>query len=121
MKETPTLLVVLRHSPWNDQWFAEGLDAALVGAVFGQNVQLMFMGQGAMGLIRSQESKSDESVKSLALLESIDVYGVHEVIVPEADLGKLELSRHQLIDGVHVMDNIQLQACFSNADYVLNF
>ncbi|MGS2743621.1 DsrE family protein [Halomonas sp. LS-001] len=122
MEETPTLLVVLRHSPWSGHWFAEGLDAALVGAVFGQKVQLLFLEQGAMGLIKNQQSRDAEpSSKELALLKSLDMYGIKDIMVPETDLSRLGLTQDQLIDGVHLIDNAQLRACFSKADHLLNF
>ncbi|MGY4876675.1 DsrE family protein [Vreelandella aquamarina] len=122
MEETPTLLVVLRHSPWSGHWFAEGLDAALVGAVFGQKVQLLFLGQGALGLIKTQKSSSStDPTKELALLNSLDMYGIKELMVQESDLSQLGLTLSNLLDGVHVIDSIQLRACFSKADYLLNF
>lgn len=121
MEKTPTLLVVLRHAPWSGHWFIEGLDAALVGAVFGQKVQLVFLGQGVMGLIKKPKNDSDETENFLALLESLDMYGIKELMVSAKDLHKLGLKRERLIDGVRSMDDTQLAACFSEADNVLNF
>jgi len=121
MQKMPTLLVALRHSPWSGHWFVEGLDAALVGAVFGQKVQLLFLDHGAMGLIKNHDGNASNSPRELAVLENLEMYGIEEVMVPEADFNRLGLSQYQLIDGVNLIDNVQLRTFFSNADHVLNF
>ena len=116
-----TMLIVIRHSPHDARWLAEGLDVALVGAVFGQSVKLLFMGQGVMGLIPAQHDAMGKPLSTSAILETLDMYGIEELLVPGSDLIQLNISQHDLMAGVSVIDDAQLKACFSNASHVLTF
>lgn len=117
----PTTLIVLRHSPHDERWLAEGLDVALVGAVFGQEVKLLFMGQGVMSLISGQHDALGKPLSTSAILESLAMYGIKELLVPSNDLANLNIGQNDLMAGVSVIDDEQLRACFSNASHVLTF
>ena len=49
------VLVVLRHAPHDSSWLREGLDVALVAAALGQDVTLLFLGDGVEALRGGQQ------------------------------------------------------------------
>ncbi len=51
---TSQRLVIIRHGPHASNALREGLDVALVAAAFGEEVSLLFMGQGCLRCSRSR-------------------------------------------------------------------
>lgn len=117
----PIKLIVIRHSPHDENWLAESLDLALVGAVFGQDVVLLFMGQGVLSLIPGQHDASGEPLNATTTLETLEIYGIKKLLVTNNDLASLNIRQDALMAGVTVINEAQLPACFSNADHVLMF
>ncbi|WP_404413260.1 DsrE family protein [Vreelandella aquamarina] len=117
----PTTLIVLRHSPHCGRWLAEGLDLALVSAVFGQEVKLLFMGQGIFGLIPNQHDAVGQPLSTSAVLDTVGMYGINELLVPKSDLISLGIDQNDLMVDVSVIDDAKVRAYLANAGHVLTF
>ncbi|MDR5885570.1 DsrE family protein [Vreelandella janggokensis] len=121
MHESEELLVIIRHAPHNSNWLREGLDAALVGAAFGQSVRLLFMGQGALALCREQQAGAPGQKASLPTIDMLEMYDIDQLNVPQRVLDDLKLPLEALVDGVTPLSEEQVKALFSQNRPILNF
>ncbi|XKE47362.1 sulfurtransferase complex subunit TusC [Halomonas organivorans] len=91
------LLVILRHSPHGSSWLREGLDAALVGAAFGQRVHLLFMGEGVTALVEGQQAGALGQKGTAPTLEMLEMYDIETLWVEAEALARFGLSPDDLM------------------------
>ncbi|MGQ4879828.1 sulfurtransferase complex subunit TusC [Billgrantia sp. LNSP4103-1] len=93
---TGDLLVVLRHAPHGGSWLREGLDAALVGAAFGQSVSLLFQGDGVLALAKGQGPGPLGQKGTAATLDMLTMYDIESLFFDEDALSRFGLSQRDL-------------------------
>jgi tRNA 2-thiouridine synthesizing protein C len=121
MTKKDTLLVVVRQAPQSGHWLREALDAAMVGAAFGNAVRLLFMGQGVLALLQDQAQESGADNALLPTRETLAMYDIQHLCVAAADLHTLNVKADDLVEGITLLNESQMRTCFAEAAHVLNF
>ncbi|CAM3584679.1 MULTISPECIES: sulfurtransferase complex subunit TusC [Halomonas] len=121
MATPDTLLVIIRHAPHGSSWLREGLDAALVAAAFGQPVELLFMGQGIMALLKGQGSGAPGQKASLPTIDMLEMYDIDKLWVPKEALQNLDISTDALVDGVTLIANVDIPDLLQQHAKILSF
>ncbi|BBI51167.1 hypothetical protein HORIV_35880 [Vreelandella olivaria] len=121
MAPPDALLVVIRHAPHGSNWLREGLDAALVAAAFGQPVQLLFMGQGIMALLKEQGSGAPGQKATLPTIDMLEMYDIDKLWVAEGALQSMNLSADSLVEGVTLIADKEVPGLLHQHTKILNF
>ncbi|UYF98395.1 MULTISPECIES: DsrE family protein [unclassified Halomonas] len=121
MTEHPARLITLRSAPFASNALREGLDVALVAAAFGEPVTLLFAGEGALALLKSQQAGAPGQKAVLPTLEMLEMYDIEELLVPESSLVEQGLDAGLLIDAARVISESELAALYQRARDVLHF
>jgi len=72
-------LVVIRHAPYGSGLSRAAVDAALAMAAFEQPVTVLFLGDGVLQLVPSQDSQRIGLKNIGRLLASFPLYGIEQV------------------------------------------
>ena len=79
--EKPSLLVIIRRSPYDSSLARSAVDAALASAALDQSLDVLFLGEGVLQLLPGQDSV-DAGLKNIGrLLSSFPLYGIERVYV----------------------------------------
>lgn len=114
-------LVIIRHAPFSSNALREGLDVALVAAAFGQVVNLLFMGQGVLALVKEQTAGAPGQKATLPTIDMLEMYDIDQLLVPRQALEALNLNADQLVDGVTIITDNGLSELLNRHSNVLNF
>ena len=96
------------------------LDAALAAAVFEQEVNYVFMDDGVYQLLAGQNAESIASKTLGSALETLDLYGIDEVLVEQQALQQRGLSAQDLIMPVKVVAADVIADLIARSDLVVN-
>nr|WP_298372811.1 sulfurtransferase complex subunit TusC [uncultured Halomonas sp.] len=118
---TKTMLVVLRHAPHGSSWLREGLDVALVGAAFGQTVDLLFLGDGVQALVKSQQQGPLGQKGTHPTLDMLAMYDIDTLLVDAESLAQRGMTEADLQLPVTLVTTSQLPHLFSRHAPVFNF
>ncbi|UXZ55606.1 sulfurtransferase complex subunit TusC [Halomonas sp. 7T] len=114
-------LVIIRHAPFSSNALREGLDVALVAAAFGQVVNLLFMGQGVLALVKEQATGAPGQKATLPTIDMLEMYDIDQLLVTARDLEALNLNADKLVDGVTIITDNELPELLNRHSNVLNF
>ncbi|SDF94798.1 tRNA 2-thiouridine synthesizing protein C [Onishia taeanensis] len=115
------LLVILRHSPHGSSWLREGLDAALVAAAFGQQVSLLFAGDGVLALMPHQQAGALGQKGTHGVIDMLAMYDIETLLVDAHALTSRGLSAEDLMLPVSVVEGDALPKLLDRHPLVLNF
>ena len=118
---TTAMLVVLRHAPHGSSWLREGLDVALVGAAFGQTVDLLFLGDGVQALIKGQQQGPLGQKGTHPTLDMLAMYDIETLLVDVESLAQRGLTEADLQLPVTLITASQLPHLFAQHTPVFNF
>ncbi len=121
MAASDALLVIIRHAPHSSNWLREGLDAALVAAAFGQPVNLLFMGQGVMALLKEQCSGGPGQKATLPTIDMLEMYDIDTLWVPKEVLQSMHISRDALVEGITLIADQDVPELLQQHAKILNF
>lgn len=121
MTDSENLLVIIRHAPYSSNLLREGLDAALVAAAFGQPVDLLFLGQGIMALVKEQGSGAPGQKASLPTMDMLEMYDIENLWTSEASLAAIGVPLAALRDNVRLLKPEAMPAFMQQYSHVLNF
>lgn len=121
MTDSEKLLVIIRHAPYGSNLLREGLDAALVAAAFGQPVDLLFLGQGIMALLKEQGSGAPGQKASLPTMDMLEMYDIENLWASEAALTAVGVSSATLRDNVRLLKPEAMPAFMQQYSHILNF
>ncbi|WP_447528888.1 DsrE family protein [Vreelandella sp. TE19] len=121
MTEDAVRLIALTQAPFQSNALREGLDVALVAAAFGQSVKLIFMGQGALALVKSQKAGAPGQKAVLPTIDMLEMYDIEELLVPESSLEQLGLAPSQLVPAARVISDEALAALYQDSSTTLHF
>jgi tRNA 2-thiouridine synthesizing protein C len=114
------LLFIQHRPPYSDDSAAETLDALLVVAAFGQQVSVLFQGDGVWQLLANQDGKALGRKTLLSQLQALGLYDVERLYVDHQSLHERTLQPGQLgLPGVVVLEAPGLAALFADHDLVL--
>ncbi|WP_458525671.1 sulfurtransferase complex subunit TusC [Onishia taeanensis] len=115
------LLVILRHAPHGSSWLREGLDTALVGAAFGQQVSLLFSGEGVLALMQGQQAGPLGQKGTHGVIDMLAMYDIETLLVDARALSTLGLGADDLMLPVSVVEGDAVAALLERHRVVLNF
>ncbi|WP_253273029.1 sulfurtransferase complex subunit TusC [Halomonas sp. PR-M31] len=115
------MLVVLRHAPHGSSWLREGLDVALVGAAFGQTVDLLFLGDGVQALVKGQQQGPLGQKGTHPTLDMLAMYDIDTLLVDAESLAQRGMTEADLQLPVTLVTASQLPHLFSRHASVFNF
>ncbi|MDT8893668.1 sulfurtransferase complex subunit TusC [Halomonas sp. I1] len=115
------LLVILRHGPHGTSWLREGLDAALVGAAFGRQVALLFMGEGVLGLLEGQGQGALGQKGTGPTLEMLEMYDIEALYVESQSMARYGLDQEDLMLAARHLDGTSIAELVERHALVLAF
>jgi len=115
------LLFTFRHAPYGSSIARDGLDALLAASAYGQDLSVLFMGDGVFQLLTDQQS-SDISAKSLsATLPALPIYDIDQIYVQESALIERGLQNQTLVLDAQVLNDQAVRALMLKQEGVLSF
>ncbi len=115
-----TLTFITRSAPYGSTRPQLCLDMALATAVFEQDVNYIFLGDGVYQLLKGQNGESIHAKTLGKALETLDLYGIENVFVTADTLESRNLSEEDLLLDVQVIDNKTLQQLLAKSHTVFN-
>lgn len=128
-------LYINRRAPHGTNYAQEGLEVALIGAAFDQDVAMAYVDDGVFQLKTGQDTKGIGAKNFSATYRVLGDYDVKRIYVERESLQRRGLSEHDLMplvyededDGweekplIHVVDSDELQTIIDESDVLLNF
>ena len=113
------LLFVINQAPYRNAHVAELLDAALVGAVFGCQVTILFRGDGVWCLVPEQNAQPIGTKTISKVLTALPTYEINTVLVSRESVEERNLSSGQLTSADNLVTNSQIEALINQQDAVI--
>ena len=114
------LTFISRQAPYGNNKAKLVMDAALAAAVFEQQVNFLFMDDGVFQLVQNQNAESISSKTIGRALETLELYGIEQVLVDEASLQERHIAADDLCMPVKILKAKELQQLTTNSDVVIN-
>ncbi|OOV87754.1 sulfurtransferase complex subunit TusC [Oceanospirillum linum] len=115
------LLIIFRKPPIGTSWAREAIDLALVGAAFGQQATLLFMGDGVYQLLSNQQPDQVEQKGTQAMMKALPMYDIDQVFVCEKSLSERGLRANLLDFECQSISQASLQKLLNSHRQVFNF
>lgn len=115
------LLFLNRKAPYGSSLPREALDAVLMASAFGQQVTLVFLGDGVFQL-KTQQDPSEIEMKNFSkTFAALELYGVSSIFVEQSSLQKRGLTLDQLLIPAKLIQPHELTELLEEQDQVLSF
>ena len=115
-----TFTFISRSAPYGNNRPHLCLDAALATAVFEQNVNYLFMDDGVFQLLANQNADGIASKTLGNALETLELYGIDQVLVHAESLSSRNINSQDLLFPVQLLENSDLPELLESSDYVIN-
>jgi len=123
MSQLPTkksITIISRRAPYGSYNPQLCLDLALACAVFEQEVNYVFLGDGVYQLKKNQNAERI-NMKTLGnALETLELYGIENVLVDAASLQSRSLDTADLIMSVKTVSRNDISRLLRESDAVFN-
>ncbi len=114
-------MYVNRHAPYGTVYALEGLEVALIGAAFEQDVSMAFVDDGVYQLKKGQDTTESDMKNFSPTYRALEMYDVEKLYVERASLEQRGLSEEDLIVPVEVLETAELAALMEEQDVILDF
>ena len=111
---------IARSAPYGTNRPQLCLDMALATAVFEQEVNYLFMGDGVYQLVSGQNAEGIASKTLGNAMETLDLYGIDNVLVEHEALSSRCLSEKDLLLPVKLVESVDIQSLLQSSDCVFN-
>lgn len=115
-----SFLAICSRSPGRGSAAREGLDMLLATASFGQQVQLLFCGDGVYQLLSGQGDAGGNNKPLSASLDALPLYDIDQLYVEVESLVERGLEAQALMDNVTVLDSAAAAVLLHNCDKVIS-
>lgn len=115
------LLVIFRHGPHGTSWLREGLDIALVGAAFGRQISLLFMGEGVLALLSGQTRGALGQKGTQPTLEMLEMYDIESLYIEEQVMHRYAIEESDLLLSPACVNDTAIAELVQRHALVLNF
>ena len=115
-----TLTFITRYAPYGSNKARLTVDAALAAAVFEQKINFLFMDDGVFQLVQNQNAEMIASKTIGKAIETLELYGIENVLVDGSSLEKRLLTPEDFSVPVKVLEAEQLQKLTEDSDVVIN-
>jgi tRNA 2-thiouridine synthesizing protein C len=117
---TKRIAFLLRRAPYAGSFAMETIDAALVAAVFEQDVTLVFLDDGVYQLITRQDGALLGTKNVGDALKALPAYDIERLIVDDESLQRRGLEVADLAVPVSIVDAATLRTLIAEQDVVLS-
>lgn len=114
-------LIVCRRPPYGSALAREALDVALATAAFDQTVAMLFLGDGVLQLVQSQDAAAIGQKAHDKQLGALPLYDVDALYVDARGLRERGLDGVELAVSAQPVDDAEIAALFAAHDIVLGF
>lgn len=115
-----SLLIISRQSPWSGPNAREALDIALAGGAFDLPVGMLFLDDGVLQLMPSQQAAQLQQKDLSANLQALSMFGVDDLFVCHTSLIERGMSADALsVDSLDVLHDPQIAALIDRYDQVI--
>jgi tRNA 2-thiouridine synthesizing protein C len=114
-----SMLIVSRQAPWSGPGPREALDIALAGGAFDLPLAMLFLDDGALQLLPSQQPAHLQQKNLGANLHALPMFGVDELFVCSTSLKERGLENAELALDVDRLDAEGITALIDRFDLVV--
>lgn len=115
------LAIVQTRPPHGGAAGREGLDTALVGAVFDLDVSLLFVDDGVYQLLAGQAPTAIGQKPWCAAFEAVELYGIKQLLVDAEALALRGIAATELMVTAELLSSSELAQHLDSRDRVLIF
>lgn len=116
-----SFLLICRHAPYGQSLAREALDVALTAATFDQPVAMLFMGDGVLQLVKSQQPAAIAQKALDKQLAALPLYDVETIYVEAEALQARGLTPADLALPVQALHGDDITRQIDAHDIVLGF
>ena len=116
-----SFLLICRRAPYGQSLAREALDVALTAATFDQTVALLFIGDGVLQLVKSQQPAAIAQKALDKQLSALPLYDVETLYVEADALRARGLGTGDLVLPVELLDTAEIERQIEAHDVVLGF
>jgi tRNA 2-thiouridine synthesizing protein C len=113
--------VVLRHAPYGNSFAQEALDATLAMSLFGQEMTLIFLGDGVFQLLKHQQAADIHQKTFSKQIAAFALYDIERVFVCSQSLAQRDISATSLCIDVARIAPSAIKAILREQDALLSF
>ncbi len=114
-------LFLLRHSPYGSTLAREALDMALASAAFGEEVVLLFSGDGVLQLLAGQQGELRQQKNLEKSLSVLPLYEIEKVYADQFSLAARGVDPQQLAVPAKIIDSRRVSELLRTADAIMSF
>jgi len=114
-------MYVNRRAPYGTIYALEGLEVALVGAAFEQDVSMAFVDDGVFQIKKGQDTGDSDMKNFSPTYRALEMYDVEKLYVEKESMELRGLTVDDLLVPVEVVDSEQLAKLFEEQDVLMNF
>lgn len=115
------LLFVFQKPPHSTTACKEGLDALLAASAFGQDVSVLFSGDGIYQLLKHQDPAAIGRKHTLPIFDALDLYDIESLFASEEDFNQRSLEPDQLSIPVTLLSTTKVSELINTHDICLSF
>jgi len=119
-KQVKRFTIITRSAPYGCNRPQLSLDIALAASVFEQKVSYVFLGDGVYQLLDGQNAECIQSKTLGSALETLDLYGIEDVIVDAQSLRERGLADSDLLISARSVEVEELAELLQKSDLVFN-
>jgi tRNA 2-thiouridine synthesizing protein C len=120
-KATKKIGITLRHAPYGNNFAQEALDATLAMSLFGQEITLIFLGDGVFQLLKHQEASAIYQKTFSKQIAAFELYGLERIFVCTQSLAQRAISADSLCIDVHLVEPAKIKKILHEQDTLLSF
>ncbi|MCP4841360.1 MAG: sulfurtransferase complex subunit TusC [Halieaceae bacterium] len=117
----PSLLVIIRRSPYDSSLARSAVDAALASAALDQTLDVLFLGEGVLQLLPGQNSGEVGLTNIGRLLSSFPLYGIEQVYVDAHAVTRHGIDLEQAPIPVCALQALQIHTLMEEHTHLLGF
>lgn len=114
--QSPRFLFVITRPPLPAPRLQESLDRILTAAAYDLHVSVLFRDEGIYQVVGPSPAARRGGPSWLAGLRTLDLYGIHQVLVDRASLEARGFHEDDLAIVAEVVDGEQARACLAEHD-----
>jgi len=111
---------ISRAAPYGQNKANLCLDMALASAVFEQDVNYIFFGDGVYQILKGQDGSAIESKNLGNALETLVLYGIEKIYADSQSLQEREISESELLSGMQIVNSESIAQIIESSDAVFN-
>lgn len=114
-------LIVCRHPPYGSSQARDALDVAMATAAFDQQVAMLFLGDGVLQLLNTQDGAAIEQKSHDKQLGALPLYDIDSLYVDAHSLRLHGLDSDDLVLPAQLVTDEEISSLFSSHPVVLGF